>query len=779
MTRFARGAWSRRGALATLLAMTAVVVGGAVGVLGFAAAAGTSRLLAAPLLLIGAVAVPSIGAELAAARREEIGLARLRGIHGARLWRLLLLEPLGAVAAGTALGLVLGGLVTTVSTSLWLGEAAGPLDRVAVLTALGTALGGLVIVVVASAAALREPLAVQVATRQRPPRATTVVVFLSVLVIVGAAVAAYRSRAATTDEPDALVLLGPALVGLALGQLAIWVLRLGARVATGTTGNRGMAPFLATRRLARADDLVTPLRLVVASAVVATLAATGAAAVDEWTDTESRIAAAGPTVVSVAGGARGALAVARDLDPEGEHLMATAVVPNLDRLAERRAYVDASRFAAVVGDFYAGTPAADAAEAVPGLATDLPDLTLQGDTLTVDARVLEKGDGSSRGVSLEVVYVGNDDSRQSATLDLPLRGAGAGATRTVRLRGCADGCQLAGMSLRRLYGEGTNVFNFDPEEFVVLLERIVVGERDLTDLTWRPDEGSIRANENNRFFDDLVDPLRRVTANRPDGLEVSPLPEGPTGLVLTASEVPVRLLSAAVPDPVPLDLGSAERPAASLGAYDALPLVGGVGVLTDLTASSVASGPTVPSAEARIVAAADTPDELLDRLAAATGSRPRSLDDLRDEIGTAAGADQARAYALMAAACVLVALLALTAGVARHRRSYRHDVAALRVLGVGVATARRAGRTELGSLAVLVLLAVAVGGWVAVQLLLGGLPLLTPPPATQPLDTAPRSLALLLPAVLAAAAVLAVGGRARVVRDAATRPSLLRDEERR
>ena len=108
MTRLVRGAWSRRGALATLVAMTAVVVGGAVGVLGFAAAAGTSRLLAAPLLLLGAVAVPSIGAELAAARREEIGLARLRGIHGARLWRFLLLEPLGAIVVGTALGVALG-----------------------------------------------------------------------------------------------------------------------------------------------------------------------------------------------------------------------------------------------------------------------------------------------------------------------------------------------------------------------------------------------------------------------------------------------------------------------------------------------------------------------------------------------------------------------------------------------------------------------------------------------------------------------------------------------
>ena len=67
MSRVLRGAWSRRGALTTLVLMTVVVVGGAVTVLQFAEAAGTSRWLTAPLLLLGAVAVPSIGAELAVA----------------------------------------------------------------------------------------------------------------------------------------------------------------------------------------------------------------------------------------------------------------------------------------------------------------------------------------------------------------------------------------------------------------------------------------------------------------------------------------------------------------------------------------------------------------------------------------------------------------------------------------------------------------------------------------------------------------------------------------
>ena len=95
------------------------------------------------------------------------------------------------------------------------------------------------IVGLSAAAALREPLSVQVSTRRRPRRATTLAVFLSVLVLVGAGVAAYRSRAAA-GRARPLVLLGPALVGLALGQVAIWVIRIAARGLTPATERRGI-----------------------------------------------------------------------------------------------------------------------------------------------------------------------------------------------------------------------------------------------------------------------------------------------------------------------------------------------------------------------------------------------------------------------------------------------------------------------------------------------------------------------------------------------------------
>ena len=77
----------------------------------------------------------------------------------------------------------------------------------------------------------------------------------------------------------------------------------------------------------------------------------------------------------------------------------------------------------------------------------------------------------------------------------------------------------------------------------------------------------------------------------------------------------------------------------------------------------------------------------------------------------------------------------------------------------------------------LVLAIVVAGGWLAVTLLLDGLPLLSLPVAGLPLDTAPHAWPLPIPAVLSAAAVVLVGGRARAVRASTTRPSLLREEE--
>ncbi len=765
--------------------MTVVVVGGAVTVLQFAAAAGTSRWLAAPLILLGAVAVPSIGAELAVARREEIGLARLRGIHGLRLWRFLLVEPLLAIFVGTALGLVVGAVGTSAATGTWLDEAAPALEQPAVVAATAIAGAALLIVGLSAASALREPLALQVSTRRRPRRATTAAVFLSVLVFAGAGVAAYRSRAAA-GEPDLVVLLGPALVGLALGQAAIWTIRLAARGLTPATEKRGMGAFLAARRLARADDLVTPIRLVVAAAVVGSLALSGAVTVSRWTGEQAAVEVPGArTIVATDLGAVGAVDLTDRADPEGEHLVATAVVRNEERLGERRAYVDAGRWDAVVGDLYDGTPAQAASDAVHRLRTDVRPIGVVGDRLEIaaTATTLPPGkafvgpDGAplgapvSSGLEVRVSYVNTDNESGIVTAVVRFDREGEPATASSRVRECASGCTVTGLDVSR---DLTGAYATEP--FRVLISSLTLGGHDVARETWLPDPASVDDALGGRFLPSgEID--TQVLVNRPDGLQVSLLPD--SGLRLTAEDLtaPVPVLVADQDAPQALDLGGDDRATDVVGVATTLPLLGNRGVLADIRTSSAGSDPTVPTAEVQIVAAEGTPQDLLDQVAEATGSSWRTLASVRDGLGERHGGAQSVAYALTAIACALVALLALGAGVARHLRDYRRDVASLRVLGVSLGTARRAGRAELVSLTVLVLGIVVVGGWLAVTLLLDGLPLLSLPVAGLPLDTSPHVWPLTIPAVLAAAAVVLVGGRARAVRSATTRPSLLREEE--
>ena len=197
-----------------------------------------------------------------------------------------------------------------------------------------------VAVLVGMAGALREPLGDQVSLAARPRASSVVAVFGDVLVLVGAAVAVYRGSVAGED-PDWVVLAGPALVGLAVGQAVVWLVRLAARLALRPTGSGRLAGFLAVRRLARVADAATSLRVLVAASVVAALALTGAAQVDDWTDDTARLRTGAPLSVPLEdGGAVGALALTRDLDPEGRWLMAAVLVPGEGSILARRAFLD-------------------------------------------------------------------------------------------------------------------------------------------------------------------------------------------------------------------------------------------------------------------------------------------------------------------------------------------------------------------------------------------------------------------------------------------------------
>ena len=269
MSRVLRGAWSRRGALTTLVLMTAGRRRRRRG--GAAVRRGRRHLAVADR----AAAPARCGRRAEHRRRARRGPARgdrarppARDPRPAAVALPAGRAPARDRARHRASASPSARSARSLATRTWLDDAAPALGRPALLAAAGIAGAGLLIVGLSAAAALREPLAVQVSARRRPRRATTLAVFLSVLVLVGCRRRGLpqpggvrRARPRRAARPRARRSgAGP---GRDLGRSGSPPVAL-----TPATEKRGMGAFLAARRLARADDLVTPIRLVVAAAVV-------------------------------------------------------------------------------------------------------------------------------------------------------------------------------------------------------------------------------------------------------------------------------------------------------------------------------------------------------------------------------------------------------------------------------------------------------------------------------------------------------------------------------
>ena len=732
--RHLRGAWARRRVLLPLVVLSATVVAGAVATLGLAREEGTSRLLVVPLLVIGAVAVPASARELALARRGEIALARLRGVEAGELQALLLVEPLLALLAGGGLGVALGAL-------------AGPLGTDAALAAAGVVAVALLAVLAGAAATLREPLAAQVSPAARPRRTSVAGVFGSVLVLVAALVAVYRARQGG-DEPDLVVLAGPALVGLAAGQLVVWLVRLLARLAVrrggGGVGGGGLPGFLAARRLARLPEAAGAVRVLVGAAVVAALAVSGAVQVGDWADDEARLRVGAPLQVPLEGAdALDVLALTRSLDPEGRWLMAAVLVPGPGGVAARRVFLDTARYDAVVGDLLAGTPAAAVADHLDDLAGAAPSAAT-GDRIAVTVAGVS---ARRAGVLRPVVEVGyRDDSGAGARVRLEAAVGPDGAPTRVEadLPGCARGCQVTSLSLGRPTGTS-------PLPWV--LTGLEIGGADAF-------AGVPRSVDNG------------VLAPAGETAEVEVGAAGAATPVLATASVPAPERGS-VQSP-----GGDERPTEVLDVLPALPLVEADGLLVDLPTAAAGAPPTVPAAQVLVLARADTPDGVLAGLAAAGGGAPVTLAAARDAVEEESGAAQARVYALMAGFCLVVALLVLLTSVTRQRDDWRRDAAALRVTGLDPRTVRRSGRLEVAVLGTATAAAVLAGAVVAVRLLLGELALVDVPVHAVALRTGLAAVPLMLVGLAAVVAVLLVAGRGRAV-GATSRPAILREEAQR
>ncbi|MFN8196095.1 MAG: FtsX-like permease family protein [Nocardioidaceae bacterium] len=744
--------------------MSGVVVAGAVTVVGYADHAGASLMLAGPLVLLGLVAVPSTGQELGSARRDEIAVARLRGLQGARLVRMLAVEPGLAVAAGGLAGLALGTVgvwLTTRSwlehTSVWPGWRATAAAGVLVLATLAAVLLGM-------ARAVREPLSEQVALAERPRAMTTAATFVSLLVVMAAAVATYRARVTGAHDPDWVVLLGPALVALASGQVAVWVLRLLTRLLVARSVSSGVPLYLAVRRLRGTAGMAGPVRLLVAATVLATLALAGAGRVSTWTEDTARLESGASTVVRFDQGATAVLQLTRTIDPQGNWLMAGVFVPGREGGAARRAFLDTERYDAVVGDRLDDSTGTSMADATTALRRGAQSGVTRARSWDLAMSIA----GDRRGVELLHVaatldYLNDAGVVASTTVRTTLGPAGLPRMHSIELRDCEVGCAATGLTFtERVVREPGG--RPEPGDLPVLFTRIQLGEVDLVDQPWRVSDG------------------------QGGGAAVV---QGGAGLTASPSQRDGQIALEPAPEPLPVlttpglgwpdegrvvdTPGGVEREATVVGEVDAAPFVQADGVVADLARALTADLPTIPGAEVMVLAREGTPAAMLDALAAAGGSAPTPLAATRSELVARTGAGQARAFALMAVFCLGVAVLALAASAARLRASWRREVAALRLLGIPARQIRRAGAVETTLLAVAAVGTGVVGGVLAVRLLLGSLPVVRLPEHALALGTATPWWAVLVAAGVTVAALASVQRIARTGPGASTAPATLRE----
>jgi hypothetical protein len=750
VSQIVRGLVWRGASALTQLVLTAVVVAGCMVSVRYSELTDTPVGSIGVLLVLGAVVTSVQAATTARERRSEIALAQIRGRHGVGLFASFLVEPMVLITLGAVVGVGVGKGVLALAVRLWLDPESGSAESISrgAWIAAGAAVGCVLASVIAGSwRVVREPLIEQLDESHRPSPPATVVLLGQAGVVVAAVVAVYEStqHAGTRDGWAAIAdpsLLTPVLLGLAAGQAAVWVVRaLGSALARPGRRGSGLAPFLAVRRLARRSDTAFGARVVIAAGVVAAVTVSASTVAYAWQDESTRMAMGGPLRYTVdAGAALGAYEATHDVDPDGRWLMAMVAAPDKSE-SYRRAFADMARWQNVVGDFYSGTGAASVADQADRLATGATVAPVAGDTITVafDASTL----ATNRQVEVSVYYVTPRGGVGTAILGPSTDAVADADAGTVEVSGkvrpaCAEGCVVT-----QLVVDGFRIRPFQD----LVISSLRLGDQSLLDDTWRGENRYGRAEQ------------------AADGLHVRLTVWGDSVNLMPASGLqPLAALwtqgLAATRDghhPIGYAVDGREHVVDPVGTTAMLPFVGRQGMLMDLPRALAASTPVIPTATTYIVARADTPQPVLDQLAA-TGlvGDPTEFAGALDAALQRPSAQGVRLYSLMSIFAALIALVGMASSAAAQRRDRRREAASLRVSGVPSRTLTAAIRTEAVWLAVTVFALVGVAGWVASRVAIENLDLVPVSPYS-PLLTSTPSQRSVVGAAVAAAMVVGLG----------------------
>ena len=660
----------------------------------------------APLVVLALLLLFALVSAAAQVRRPYVSLAKLRGHGRGQVLRFAVAEPALVVLLAVPVGVALAVAAAHLVARLWLAPGIPVAVDNATWVSLAAVVGSaLVATTLAAMAVIREPLAaaLKASVRARPSSRGALVLRSAVVAV---ALATLAQLLTSRDQSSQLLaLLAPMFLALAVAVGGAVLLRVISRWWVARTATRGGTPgFLASRRLARRQDLANLMVPLLLAVSVITFASSASAVSDDWRVSRARSAVGAPVAYQADVSPGRMLRLTHEIDPSGTHL-AAAVVDNSGDDTHRRVFVDARRLAAVSAwdagwsDVPVGTLAR---RLTAGFGKRL---AFTGSRVSVHVADVTLKSETDSGAELWLQYVDGAGDQQDVRLGR-LRN-GPGATLSAPVPGCTDGCDV-----EQLYvsGDSHSVADLDGE---LTLTRVAVDGRPAD---WGLDRGD-GWRPARPFPVSLVDTPVVLDA-KPAGLHLAvylgKLPAGKDSDPTMVAGV-ARITPASTPDVAPVvvtdGIGTESADVAGAGTalgYDrdvvvgaglngerapmrvvdrvrALPVLGDEGELADLESSLVEFEP--PAGAVVVVelwTTKDTPPAMLAKVRAAgvtltpLGTVSGTLAELRGDAFSLG----LRLFLLVGLATLLLAVFGVFASAVLQSRWRSYEVASLRVVGV-------------------------------------------------------------------------------------------------
>jgi hypothetical protein len=628
------------------------------------------------LILVALVLLSRLLSAAMGLRRGELALASLRGYGRRQLWFLGMLEPLLILAAATPLGVVLGYITSRYLAGHWLVPGLPvPLTLASALAVVAVVLVTGVVAAAVVRDAVNEPLSSQVAGVRRPTRAGRGMQIIR-LVLIAAALAALvtawsRSR---PKAPDATDLALPMLLAVAVGLLSsLLVLGLAGAWVRWSSRRRALSSYVASRTVRRRREGTLVILPVTAALTVAVFTLGVSLAASTWRASAAATEVGAPLSYSTSLSLSRAVGLTHEIDPTGRWLMAAGVnYPNPDTSTVTllpRVVVDTPRLARV-GAWPAGwTPGRSVASIARALGPQRPAVVLRGTrvTITVDNHVR----GTFRRLGLALALLDDTGTPREVAVGPYRHGH---ATASAHLSDCTAGCQLQTISF------GGPDALVEPMHGTVTIDSFSVDGKPVTgslDAPWRAaasQVGSHTAVDHPPRLrgGQLTVAFKAGSSNSYAGISPTDVP----------AVVPV-LWGRSATQVTRLPTGSAGLfRIRSAGTAESVPFRGPSGLLMDFTmfTRNITLGNS--ETQAFVWARADTPQSVLDQLAARGLSNPRTEVQARHLLDQDAFALALRLYVVVTVLVILLALAGLAANLAVQLPARRRDAASLRVVGV-------------------------------------------------------------------------------------------------